>query len=53
MKNKKLEELNIPVQVQPSEEEQLAILDEMISDSKNNKESLRQLLSDLKREFGE
>jgi hypothetical protein len=53
MKNKKINELTNPPVIHPSEEEQLAILKELINGSKKNQESLKKILSDLKEKFGE
>ena len=49
MKNEKLTELD----KQLSQEEQLAILDEISAGLKENTESLRKMLAELKEEFGE
>ena len=50
---KKLDELNNPPKIQPSEEEQLSILTEFHKEQRNRIEILRKMLENLKQEFGE
>lgn len=50
---KKLDELNNPLKIQPSEEEQLNVLVEFNKEQKNRIEILRKMLENLKQEFGE